>query len=113
VGSCLVPRSRIQHFRLAGLDVPPDEKVQRQLNATREEKDIAPHYRDKLEDFVKREGNLTVTKSLAANEDLIAADKRVRAMPDIIKTLEGRRLALPRITFHMHDAFMDQSNLMR
>jgi hypothetical protein len=67
------------------------KKVQRQLNATREEKDIAPHYRDNMEDFVKREGNLTVTKSLAANEDLIAANKRARAMPDIIKTLEGRR----------------------
>jgi biopolymer transport protein ExbB/TolQ len=67
------------------------KKVQRQLNATREETDTAPHYRDKMEDLVKREGNLTMTKSLEANEDLIAADKKAREMPDIVKTLEGRR----------------------
>jgi hypothetical protein len=67
------------------------KSVQRQLNDTRGEQDTAPHYRERMEDLVKREGNLTVTKSLEANEDLIAADKRAREMPDIVKTLEGRR----------------------
>lgn len=67
------------------------KSVQRTLNAVRENKDAAPHHRHRMEDVVKQEGGLTYGKSIEENEELITSDKKAREMPDIVKTLEGRR----------------------
>ena len=45
----------------------------------------------KTEEFVKSEDGLVYGKAHSVDDDLLAADKAGSAMPDIVKTLEGRR----------------------
>lgn len=52
--------------------------------------DTSPRSQD-TDEFISSEGGLVYGKKHALNEDLLSADKSAAAMPDIVKTLEGRR----------------------
>jgi hypothetical protein len=64
-------------------------RVRAQMSAkTRDEHEP---FKPGFTDEVRRVDGLVYAKSDEHNEELIAADKQSTAMPDIVKTLEGRR----------------------
>ena len=65
--------------------------VRRKMNELSRRKREEQPWRPSVEDIVKREGELGYQRNYAVNEELIEADKTGAAMPDIVKTLEGRR----------------------
>jgi hypothetical protein len=67
------------------------KRIQRQLVDHDAHEDSAPHYHERSEEIVRSDKGFVYAKSHEANPDLIAADKKAAEMPDIVKTLEGRR----------------------